>query len=247
MLFQHFLNSGSKTLGKWILFGAPTGVRSHFALRLMLFEQKWTPAIPQHQNHQYSQWKWRKMARSELQHCEIIHIRKVFKRFLNSAQHTFWVAPKGFELLSFTKCNKNQWKALKTFNYWPSKWRTYQYSSGFTMFLKLARSMISSPSNPSKITNFYRSQNAIKKPMKWYQFLVIWILKLTKILIFHCFYKLFWIPLNTSFGSLPRRPGKSICCGLLQSLKHFKNNGFGRNLLSRGASREQSYWFSSGF
>jgi len=30
------------------------------------------------------------------------------------------------------------------------------------MFLKLARSMISSPSNPSKITNFYRSQNAIK-------------------------------------------------------------------------------------
>ena len=34
--------------------------------------------------------------------------------------------------------------------------------SGFTMFLKLARSMISSPSNPSKITNFYRSQNAIQ-------------------------------------------------------------------------------------
>ena len=137
-------------------------MRSHFVVRLMLFEQKWTPAIPQHQNHQYSQWKWRKMARSELQHCEIIHIRQVFKRFLNSAQHTFWVAPKGPELLSFTKCNKNQWKALKTFNYWPSKWRTYQYSSGFTMFLKLARSMISSPSNPSKITNFYRSQNAIK-------------------------------------------------------------------------------------
>ena len=128
----------------------------------MLFEQKWTPAIPQHQNYQYSQWKSMKMARSELQHFEIIHIRKVFKRFLNSAQHTCCVASKGSELLSFTKCNKNQWKALKTFNYWPSKWRTYQYSLGFIMFLKLARSMISSPSNPSTITNFYRTQNAIK-------------------------------------------------------------------------------------
>ena len=30
------------------------------------------------------------------------------------------------------------------------------------MFLKLARSTISSPSNPSKISNSYRSQNATK-------------------------------------------------------------------------------------
>ena len=59
--------------------------------------------------------------------------------------------------------------------------------------------------------------------MKRYQFLVIWILKLTKILIFHMCYKLFWIPCNALFGSLPRHPGKSICCELLQSLKHFKN------------------------
>ena len=39
--------------------------------------------------------------------------------------------------------------------------------------------------------------------MKCYQFLVIWTLKLTKILIFHSFYKLFWIPLNALFGSPP--------------------------------------------
>ena len=85
-----------------------------------------------------------------------------FKRFLNSAQHTFWVPPKGPELLSFTKCNKNQWKHSKTFNCWPSKWRTYQYSTGFRLFLKLARSMISIPSKASKMTNLYGSQNAIK-------------------------------------------------------------------------------------
>ena len=102
------------------------------------------------------------MVRGDLQRGAIIHIPLVFKRFLNSAQHTFWVRPKGFELLSFTKCNKNQWKASQTFKHWPSEWRTYQYSTGFTMFLKLARSMISMPFKASKIMNFYGLQNAMK-------------------------------------------------------------------------------------
>ena len=40
------------------------------------------------------------------------------------------------ELLSFTKCNKNQWKVTKTFKFDTSKWRNYQYFTGFIMFFE---------------------------------------------------------------------------------------------------------------
>ena len=111
------------------------------------------------------------MACNDLQHCEITNIQYVFKCFLKSAQNACWVAPKDPELLSFMKCYQNQWKALKTVNYWPSKWRTYQYSIGFTTFSKFARSKISSPSNLSKITNFYRPQQCNKKTNEMLQIL----------------------------------------------------------------------------
>ena len=40
------------------------------------------------------------------------------------------------ELLSFTKCNKNQWKVTKTFKLATSKWQKYQYFTGFIMFFE---------------------------------------------------------------------------------------------------------------
>ena len=186
------------------------------------------------------------MVRSDLQRGAIIHIPLVFKRFLNSAQHTFWVPPKGPELLSFTKCNKNQWKHSKTFNCWPSKWRTYQYSSGFRLFLKLARSMISIPSKASKMTNLYGSQNALKTN-EMLQKLTNMKSKHGETLniphVLYCFSN----SDKSRFGSLPSHPGTSNFCGLWQSLKHCKTNGFGPNLLSWSASLEPSYWFSIGF
>ena len=60
-------------------------------------------------------------------------------------------------------------------------------------------------------------------------------------------YKQIWTAWIPSTWPLPAHSGNSNFCGLWQSLKDFETIGFGSNLLSRGASREPSYWFSIGF
>ena len=110
----------------------------------------------------------------------------------------------------------------------------------FTMFLEFVRIMISSYPNALKMQNLYGSHNAVKL-MKCNEFPQIRSQHMMNILIFHLFHDIFCIPLNASFGSLPRHTGESNCCGLWQSLKHFKHKCVGQHLLSCGASREPRY------
>ena len=74
-----------------------------------------------------------------LRNDEILKIHQVFKCFcefrsthiLSSLNATRFP---GFR--AFTKCNKNQWKVTKTFKLATSKWRNYQYLTGFIMFFE---------------------------------------------------------------------------------------------------------------
>ena len=83
--------------------------------------------------------KYQKPSIQTLRNDEILKIQQVFKCFcefrsthiLSSLNATRFP---GFR--AFTKCNKNQWKVTKTFKLATSKWRNFQYLTGFIMFFE---------------------------------------------------------------------------------------------------------------
>ena len=118
------------------------------------------------------------------------YIRKVFKRFLNSAQRTFWVAPKASrnpELRSFTKCNKNKWKATNTMTSWPSKLPKWQHSCGFDRFLNSARRTFWVASKASQNPEFRSFTKWNKNKWKATKTLKCWPSKWPKWQYFQCF------------------------------------------------------------